>query len=528
MQTTRKGALLGAALALAAGAVGCGGSHSQFVLVAISTGPTFPTGVEVTGLNVTLSLGGIASPPQLVTNPNGMPVTFPADFSAEIADTLSGDLTVTVVAVDISANELAGGAATMTLNPSGTTNFSIRLDAIPGGPCGDGVRTGGEDCDGGDLGGTTCMDLGFTGGTLACSGTCTFQTGGCTGAGNCGNGNLDAGEGCDDGNTTSGDGCDSTCQLELPPCSFGTSGDFIATSDTALGAGEYDFVNFEIDAGATVIVTDIGPLVIFAETVIIDGTLDLRGRDGGNSGGVGLFPDGGAAGPGGGGGGGGGDCGNGGGAGGFPNGGFPVMQGPPDNSDGGAGGLAIFVDPATVAPALGGGFSNGDGGGGGGASFFGGDGEAGAGTTGFGGAPFSDPMMTLLTGGGGGAGGGANGGGGGGGGGAVKIVARTIVLSSGGVIDASGGNGGTKLGGFCTSGGGGGGGGGMVWLEANFLSVDGTVIALGGAGGPEDMFTNQFGGNGADGRTQAATPSGAVGGLFSPLPFVRPDPPSCR
>jgi len=50
-----------------------------------------------------------------------------------------------------------------------------------GGPvCGNGVVETGEQCDGGNLNGQTCVGLGFTGGTLACSGSCTFDTSGCT------------------------------------------------------------------------------------------------------------------------------------------------------------------------------------------------------------------------------------------------------------------------------------------------------------------------------------------------------------
>ena len=47
--------------------------------------------------------------------------------------------------------------------------------------CGDGVINGEEDCDGAELGGTTCEDLnlGFVGGVLACAPTCSFDASGC-------------------------------------------------------------------------------------------------------------------------------------------------------------------------------------------------------------------------------------------------------------------------------------------------------------------------------------------------------------
>lgn len=45
------------------------------------------------------------------------------------------------------------------------------------GRCGDGVRNGGEDCDGDDVGGETCWERdGFNGGDLECRPDCTFDT----------------------------------------------------------------------------------------------------------------------------------------------------------------------------------------------------------------------------------------------------------------------------------------------------------------------------------------------------------------
>ncbi|MDC0717383.1 hypothetical protein [Nannocystis bainbridge] len=45
--------------------------------------------------------------------------------------------------------------------------------------CGDGVRSGGEACDGGDLGGQTCADLGLGAGDLTCDAACEWVVDGC-------------------------------------------------------------------------------------------------------------------------------------------------------------------------------------------------------------------------------------------------------------------------------------------------------------------------------------------------------------
>lgn len=45
--------------------------------------------------------------------------------------------------------------------------------------CGDGKRSGSEQCDGKDLGGKTCKSLGHSGGPLGCKGTCVVDTSAC-------------------------------------------------------------------------------------------------------------------------------------------------------------------------------------------------------------------------------------------------------------------------------------------------------------------------------------------------------------
>jgi len=59
----------------------------------------------------------------------------------------------------------------------------------------------GEDCDGTDLGGATCVSLGFGGGTLSCGADCAFDTSQC-GPERCGDGLVGPDEQCDLGTAT--------------------------------------------------------------------------------------------------------------------------------------------------------------------------------------------------------------------------------------------------------------------------------------------------------------------------------------
>jgi hypothetical protein len=54
-------------------------------------------------------------------------------------------------------------------------------DPTDGNPCGNGVIDQGEECDGANLGGSSCVDHGFDGGVLSCDPVvCVFDTSGCT------------------------------------------------------------------------------------------------------------------------------------------------------------------------------------------------------------------------------------------------------------------------------------------------------------------------------------------------------------
>ncbi|HOE82652.1 MAG TPA: hypothetical protein PK329_06805, partial [Myxococcota bacterium] len=98
------------------------------------------------------------------------------------------------------------------------------------GVCGDGILDGGEQCDGTNLNGHTCVTLGFGGGELGCSSLCRFDTSGCTAPpADCGNGKIDGYEQCDGSNfnghtcKTHGFGggelsCTSACRFDMSAC----------------------------------------------------------------------------------------------------------------------------------------------------------------------------------------------------------------------------------------------------------------------------------------------------------------------
>ena len=87
-------------------------------------------------------------------------------------------------------------------------------DAEVGPTCGDGTADEGEDCDGDDLAGMTCVAQGFDAGSLLCAMDCTFDTTGCEDLPECGDGTVDGDEECDDGGNEDGDGCDADCRDE--------------------------------------------------------------------------------------------------------------------------------------------------------------------------------------------------------------------------------------------------------------------------------------------------------------------------
>jgi hypothetical protein len=120
--------------------------------------------------------------------------------------------------------------------------------AGPAGPttqvCGDSVAETGEECDGTDMNGATCLSQGFIGGKLACADDCTFDTSGCTAAptAQCGNGKLEEGEDCDgtklDGQTCADMGFTGGKLACADDCTFDTSNCTSAPVATAVDANE--------------------------------------------------------------------------------------------------------------------------------------------------------------------------------------------------------------------------------------------------------------------------------------------------
>ncbi len=106
---------------------------------------------------------------------------------------------------DTSGNASAGVCANAT--PSGVVETSV---------CGNNIVESGEQCDGTNLNGATCVSRGYDGGSLSCSNSCTFNVSSCTNAlATCGNSIVNVGETCDDGNNNQNDSCTNLCQAAI-------------------------------------------------------------------------------------------------------------------------------------------------------------------------------------------------------------------------------------------------------------------------------------------------------------------------
>jgi hypothetical protein len=294
-------------------------------------------------------------------------------------------------------------------------------------------------------------------------------------------------------------------------------------SSTTIQGGIYNFINFTINAGATLtVVSGAGPLIIRCTgTATINGSILANGGNGTNGSLATILAPPGFGGVGGTGGGGWGRPGGNGGTTGSA-GTVPGFRGGSFGSSSGGG----FGGTGTTSS---GPFA---GAGGGGAGY----GTAGtigqlttAGAGGAGGSAYGDALLTTsmtqsaitttLLGGSGGGGGGARGaitleggGGGGGGGGAIQLAANTLIFGAAGLISVKGGVGGqsTNDGGGAYGGSGGGGSGGTIHLQYTTIS-----------GFTAGTNSNILGGNGGavtpGGTSGGAGGNGAIGRLYSEL-----------
>lgn len=270
-------------------------------------------------------------------------------------------------------------------------------------------------------------------------------------------------------------------------CGKGLMGDFHAVSNGTIQGGDYDFNNFKIDEGVTIKVIGSKPLIIHVKNnVIINGTLDASGGNGGNA--IAGMK--------------GGDA------------GIAVAGG----YDGAAG---VFSSNATIAQ---GNRGNGPGAGLSTNNYFGGGG-AGYASTGqplnLGGLVYGDSALTQYLGGSGGASGmaanyGGSGGAGAGGGIIVIQSCKDIIIGFKGKVLANGGDGGNDGNSNCT--GGGGGSGGCIRIAGSNIQHYGIISAMGGQGGSASS-TNPYsnGGQGGEGRIRIDYINGQIKGSVTPI-----------
>lgn len=254
----------------------------------------------------------------------------------------------------------------------------------------------------------------------------------------------------------------------------GLDGAYLATTNTTLAGGTYNYTTFTINSGVTVNVTGTQPLIIYCTgAVTINGNLSARGGDGAN--GI-TFST-------------------------FGTGGVGVAGG----GNGGDGSYSSSVGPLPGVAGSGPGAVNNQGGawsGGGGAGYAAVGGSSGNSSGGFGGPIYGTADIAGMqagSGGGGGSGGYSCGSGGGGaGGGIISItsgVSITIAPTVG--INVGGGNGGSDGTGNC--GGGAGGSGGSIILRSPTITFNGLLGALGGTGGASAVPGSPYYGTGASG-----------------------------
>jgi cysteine-rich repeat protein len=94
------------------------------------------------------------------------------------------------------AGRLDTGTTDTGTTDTGMTDTGMVVTDTGGGNCGNGAIDTGEECDGANLDGETCVSQGHAGGTISCNAACQLDESACT-EDPCGNGALDAGEDCD-------------------------------------------------------------------------------------------------------------------------------------------------------------------------------------------------------------------------------------------------------------------------------------------------------------------------------------------
>lgn len=115
--------------------------------------------------------------------------------TGDTGDTTTGDGDTTT-----STTTTGDGDTETSTTDTSTTDTSGSTDDVPPDPCGDGMIDPGEECDGIDLGGATCVSQGFDMGQLGCNDDCTFDDSACeTIQEFCGDGIVNLDEQCEAG-----------------------------------------------------------------------------------------------------------------------------------------------------------------------------------------------------------------------------------------------------------------------------------------------------------------------------------------
>lgn len=133
------------------------------------------------------SLVALIAPVALLLTACGEPDEGGAFNNIPDEETEEGEASTSMTAgpdmMDGSSSSSTTGSTSDSSTTGGTTDMTTTGGTTTGssGNCGNGTVDMGEQCDGGNLNGFSCVDLGFSGGTLACDPvTCTYDSSNCT------------------------------------------------------------------------------------------------------------------------------------------------------------------------------------------------------------------------------------------------------------------------------------------------------------------------------------------------------------